>query len=561
MMPRGIFLILSIMPLVDARAGAGCTVEANSGAYGTTLDTVYIDGKDYKELDDACCAACGNNPECTFWIRSTEYAKQDYCWLMNEWDGNYPYSYYRVGRPHTFVGNLPCEALKFAYSVLGNILSHVSIHLGTVVTNLKLDLPSDNLQCEIASDDDNTNQLFYLKNIAFTANASFNLTGVRDDPLDIGEGAFGTAQVAINVDPEFSVDVQECWPEVAKLNLWNLGIGLNNFGNYQWWSQWLSGDYRSGLKSMKMCNKAVAALPGLELIGYQVGYIRLEPSTQEDADRACCQACDNMEECEGFLVDDYYYYTATNHNASRSCWLYRLSYPNKNRHSNFRGETVTLGEVGMYHGAGWRVGYHVMADTQTQEEKDRHCGELCLETKGCYWWSTSVSGPYCWLHYPFNQVGLFNKGILGISGKSIGNNMVNGMIWRMLKKVLSYICGNNAIVDINRILHLSSEVFGEGEFMLDVAEDFFSTADFSKEFAWGNATFPLLSAKTNIRAHHADVQPLVDDLVSDLHSSFAGEVAHQMGSPIGFFIGSIISECMADKGTCMQSGVDVNLVV
>merc|ERR1711981_223583 len=116
----------------------------------------------------------------------------------------------------------------------------------------------------------------------------------------------------------------------------------------------------------------------------------------------CCRACESNAECEGFLVE------ASQRSGPHKCWLYRLTYPNENRHANFRGETVTLGKVGMYHGAGWRVGYHVLGDNQTQVEKDRHCGELCLETEGCYWWATSVSGPYCWLHWPFEQTGLFN---------------------------------------------------------------------------------------------------------------------------------------------------------
>merc|ERR1739845_341247 len=140
--------------------------------------------------------------------------------------------------------------------------------------------------------------------------------------------------------------------------------------------------------------------------------------------------------------------------------------------------------------------------------------------------------------------------------------MVNGMMWRMLKKVLSFVCGKNALSGIiNSIMHLSPEVSGEAEFALDVARDFFGSADFSLEDPWGNATFPLVSAKTNITAKHAAVQPFVDDLVSDLQSSLVREVSQQVAAPVGFFVAGLASQCMADKGKCMNPGVDVKFVI
>jgi hypothetical protein len=209
------------------------------------------------------------------------------------------------------------------------------------------------------------------------------------------------------------------------------------------------------------------------------------------------------------------------------------------------------------------IAYYKVLDA-TQERIDARCAELCEAAAGCQIWITSTKKPQCWLKTPFKGTGLLNK--RGLSGRSIANAIVSTLIRRMMKKVLSYVCGKNAIVDINSILHHSAEVYGSAEFALEVAADFFGTADFSREEPYGNATFPVLAASSNISANNTAVQPLVNDLLRDLRLSLMGDdnkVAEQMATPVGFFMVSFIMECAANPHHCERplSDAQTQLIV
>merc|ERR1712039_97957 len=147
--------------------------------------------------------------------------------------------------------------------------------------------------------------------------------------------------------------------------------------------------------------------------------------------------------------------------------------------------------------------------------------------------------------------GLLNEGILGISGRSIANHMADKFLGKMLKKVASYTCGKSAS-EIASILESSIDVEGEGEFALDVPAEFFGSIDLANIDTWASSSFPVLTDTIKITAQHGLVQRLVDELVHEISSHLGSGIADQVGTPVGFFLGGLISACAQDDGACLS---------
>jgi len=82
---------------------------------------------------------------------------------------------------------------------------------------------------------------------------------------------------------------------------------------------------------------------------------------------------------------------------------------------------------------------------------------------------------------------------------------------------------------------------------------FFGSIDLADIDTWASSSFPVLTDTIKITAQHGLVQRLVDELVHEISSHLGSGIADQVGTPVGFFLGGLISACAQDDGACLST--------
>jgi len=355
-------------------------------------------------------------------------------------------------------------------------------------------------------------------------------------------GINGNASVYIRADPNVVLDFNTCKVPSYRTNDWNDGFGIDgNTGDHKKTTNGglLSGSYHSNLRRAG-CDGALVGLPNYAPFGSakQISFIEFNGNSHYENDYACCQKCQNTVDCDAWETSKGY------KDNGRKCRLHTFWKPDVTNHGNWKGENVSRGN-------NWGLGathsvINVAGDTQ--EERDAHCADLCVSDEKCDLWVQKTTSRTCKL-----QGALRNSGWLGV-GRFVVNWIVDRMVHKLLDKLMSKVCNLGGVKMIMKILEAAEHwtMTGNGYVSIDVPADFWDTpaSDFwSSPSSYNNVTFGSHTVGLDsIQADRQIVTQVVQEIVGGIADDFsAGKVAEELGTPVAFFIGSLIKECADNK--------------
>jgi len=90
------------------------------------------------------------------------------------------------------------------------------------------------------------------------------------------------------------------------------------------------------------------------------------------------------------------------------------------------------------------------------------------------------------------------------------------------------------------------------------ADSFFPTFDLENPDIWGGKAFPVTQKQIRgtMTAKEPRLQFLVDEVLQHLDSDFGGAMDDHTHSPVGFFLGGLLTACMDDPNGCEQPGME-----
>jgi hypothetical protein len=218
---------------------------------------------------------------------------------------------------------------------------------------------------------------------------------------------------------------------------------------------------------------------------------------------------------------------------------------------------------------GAEIGHHDQLEGNTQAQKDERCATMCEQTPGCEIWVVDARHSSCTLKRSSRTSGLANKGFLGISGQKIGHwlgSVIEILINHVLKT--SHICNKDEDKDnfFDMLVATTGpnvSVVGEGSVSLEVPESFFNTVDLETADAKSNMQAFKVSEKHlvgSMTAKTPELQSAVDVVLQSMEQSFAGPMVTQTASPLAFWLGAVLAQCLDDPAKCGTETVDVALV-
>jgi len=295
--------------------------------------------------------------------------------------------------------------------------------------------------------------------------------------------------------------------------------------------------------------------------------------SQQKLDKWCCQECNKVQECDAFQVSDVW-----GKGKKHTCELKSYSWTDKRKHGNVKGAHLpkTDDNNKTYDIDGAVIGVHKGLKFASQVEIDEVCATMCEQTPGCEIWVTDVISEdfmatakvrtsTCTLKRSSKLSGLANKGLAGVSGKSNGNWLGEAAIKTVIDWVLnvSHMCEQDDT--FNKLAALAGSdvaVAGEGSLSMDVPEAFFGMVDLATPDATNNMQAFKVTQKHlvgSLTAATADLQSVVDTVLKTLDDALMGPMAEQMGSPVAFWLGAVLSQCLDDPAKCVEKAPDDEL--
>jgi len=510
-----------------------CNVAAETKGEGQFVEKHKLLSKTQLDQDGECCAHCAKTPACEFWVRDTT-GNPNWCRLMKGWKRSAEWKTKR--RTGFKVANradaMYCKALDFMWRVAGAILRHITFRSVAGVENMKVNL-GPGLQCDKLSFANNqvVGNLYNVEVSAF-----MHLDGSM-------KGINGDASVYLRADPNVVIDFNTCEVPHFRINDWNDGFGIDgNTGKHQHGfistTGVLAGSYHSNLRRAG-CDpsRALVGIPNHEPFSSakKITNIQLSGATHHANDYACCQQCQSVVDCDAWHTSKGYI------NNGQECTLHSLWESDDGYHGNWKDLSVSRGN---YKGRG---ATHSVIDVSgdTEEERDASCAALCVADEKCELWTQKTSDRKCML-----QGALRNSGWLGV-GRPVVNLIVDGLVHKLLNKLVKHICGLGGVKLVMKILEAAEHwtTTGNGSVSLDVPVGFWDSA--ASDFMSNASSYDSLVFVSNatgmesVRANQSALQNVVNTIIHGLADDFsAGKVVEELGTPIAFYVGSIIKECV-----------------
>lgn len=203
---------------------------------------------------------------------------------------------------------------------------------------------------------------------------------------------------------------------------------------------------------------------------------------------------------------------------------------------------------------------------------------MCVDTPGCEIWTTDViakdsvgsgqsASSTCSLKRSSRTSGLVNKGVLGVSGKHVVNWLGKVVIKEIVNLVLkaSHICSQgDSLTDLLDLVNSDTSVEGNGWISLSVSDDFFQSMDLETPDASSNLeAFQVAQRqlKGSMQAKEPRLQYLVDAVLMHLESGFSLPMPTQAASPLAFWLGGVLSQCINDPARCGEQTPELIAVV
>eukprot|EP00929_Paragymnodinium_shiwhaense_P105447 TRINITY_DN70478_c0_g2_i1.p1 TRINITY_DN70478_c0_g2~~TRINITY_DN70478_c0_g2_i1.p1 ORF type:complete len:121 (-),score=30.03 TRINITY_DN70478_c0_g2_i1:243-551(-) len=101
-----------------------------------------------------------------------------------------------------------------------------------------------------------------------------------------------------------------------------------------------------------------------------------------------------------------------------------------------------------------------------------------------------------------------------------------------------------------------------GSVSLEVPSGFWQTTDILKtNMSWTKLKFSAESDLKAIRAKAPSLAKKVEDILSGFENGFADALGSQVGTPIAFFIGSMLKACIDNGDTCPTSPPEAEVFI
>jgi hypothetical protein len=353
-------------------------------------------------------------------------------------------------------------AFLLAYNAVGLILEQqtTGIDVPPFFTDYRIGLPP--LSNVVLANVGNGNFAALLQDVKLRLSLGLNYS------VSEGKTFNGTVQFAVDLEPQMSLDLNKgaCGVNVTNAGIYNLGLGLadqNKFFRTE--SESLSGPSHSGLRGN--CTAVLPALPGQQLVKTRfpfggVGRTLKVPEfpsvkNQGELDAQCCQACNEIPECDAFETSDKW------SQSRHTCTLRSYSSLDAKKHANVRGNRFAKNSSGStYDIDGEKLATHpVGSGVGYAGDVDAECMDLCDQMPQCQIWSADANAGRCTLKRFSKPTGLASKWWGdGVNSQGLGNQVV-AELWRRIMVFLlkaAHLCDNGASGELASLIDVATAV-------------------------------------------------------------------------------------------------------